>query len=126
MVWSCVRRRSLGPLRDVETLGYRRSCHEGFQGPRDMREIRHAHEISCFVEADEVANPREGSDVGNRITVAHDPGTVSEPSVQYAEQALRFRDVAVARAFVFVILAREFIEESHLAEHGADGAHLKH
>jgi hypothetical protein len=52
--------------------------------------------------------------------------SLGQPSVEHAQQAFRFCDVAIARAFVFVVFACEFIEETDLAEHRADAAHLKH
>ncbi|MDT4855620.1 hypothetical protein FQZ97_899830 [compost metagenome] len=52
--------------------------------------------------------------------------TAFKALVEYAEQAFGFLDVAVAGAFVFVVLAGEFMEEAHLAEHRADAAHLEH
>ena len=49
-----------------------------------------------------------------------------EAPVEHREQALRFADVAVARALVLEVLAGEFVEEADLAEHRADAAHLEH
>ena len=46
--------------------------------------------------------------------------------VQHAEQAARFAHVALQRALVFDGLASELVEETHLAEHRADAAHLEH
>src|SRR5450432_3406538 len=91
-----------------------------------MRKICDTHEIARCIETDEVVDPGEGGDVGDRVYLAHDPGAVRELPVQYTKQALRFRNIAIARTLVLVVLARKFIEESDLAEHGANAAHLKH
>src|SRR3546814_4154712 len=64
------------------------------------------------------------SDLG--VGLAHDPVAAAQALVQYAKQAARFGHIAVPRPFVFVILAGEFIEETELAEHRPDSAHLEH
>src|SRR5258707_13366433 len=91
-----------------------------------MRKTSDADEIGSLVEADQIVDPGKGGNVGDGKGVARDPGAIRQLPVQYAQQALRFRDVAVARSLVFIVLSREFMEETHLPEHGADAAHLKH
>ena len=76
----------------------------------DVRKIHHAHEIASLIKAGEIVDPWECSHVGDRESVAHDPGPILELAVKYAQQTLRFRDIAVARTLVFEVLAGEFIE----------------
>src|SRR5437764_171210 len=83
-------------------------------------------QLARSIKADQVVHPRESGDVGDRVRVAHDPGTALQLVVQHAEQAFRFGHVAVARALVLVILAGELVEEAELAEHRPDAGHLEH
>lgn len=46
--------------------------------------------------------------------------------IQHAQQPLGLVDIAVARALVFIFLARKEMEEPDLAEHRPDAAHLEH
>src|SRR5437899_4719926 len=85
-----------GPGRDANTFCDRWTRKEGSERPRDMWEIGDPHQIAGLIESDQVAHPGEGGHVGDGIGVAHDPATVCEPLVEYAEQAPRFRHVAVA------------------------------
>jgi hypothetical protein len=89
-------------------------------------EVRDADQVAGLVEADQVAHPREGRDVGDRVLVGHDPGASGQPLVEHAQQPLRLRDVAVARALVFVVAPGEPVKETDLAEHRPDAAHLEH
>src|SRR5256885_12433343 len=50
---------------------------------------------------------------------------VGEPAVDDAQHAPRLGDVAIARALVLVVLARELVEEAELSEHRTEPAHLE-
>ena len=65
-------------------------------------------------------------DVGNGVLIAHDPGAILEAPVEYAEQSLRFRDVAFARALVLVVLARKFMEKPLPGRTSGRCRHLEH
>ena len=60
------------------------------------------------------------------IYLAEKPVACREPRIQHAQQALRFGDVAIARALVLIVATGEFVEKPHLTEHRADAAHLEH
>ncbi len=64
--------------------------------------------------------------IGDRVGVTHDPVAVGEPRVEHTEQAFRFRDVALTRPLVLVVLARKLMKETELTEHRANAAHLEH
>ena len=74
----------------------RRAGEEGVEGAADRREVGEADEVARLVEADEVAHPGEGSDVGDRVLVAGDPGVARELALEHPEQAPRLGDVALA------------------------------
>src|SRR5476651_1992165 len=93
-----------GPLRDVEASRNRGTCDERLEHSRDVAEIPDPDEIGRRVEADQVAYPGEGGHVGDGVVVAHDPGAVRKLPVEDGEEALRLRDIAVARALVLEIL----------------------
>ncbi|MNT28961.1 hypothetical protein D3C72_1646810 [compost metagenome] len=58
--------------------------------------------------------------------IAHHPVAPIQALIQHGQQAPGLGRVAVARTLVFVVLARELMEEAELAEHRADAAHLEH
>ena len=92
----------------------------------DVGEVGDADQLAGAVELDQVVDPREGGDVGDRVVVAGEPGALAEAPVDHREQPLRLGDVAVARPLVLVVLAGELVEEADLAEHRPDPAHLEH
>ncbi|KGC52746.1 hypothetical protein DO65_4937 [Burkholderia pseudomallei] len=116
----------LRPRRNVQSARHRRPRDERVERARHVRIAIEFDELARLVEADQVAHPRERRDVGDRIGVVHDPPAMREAAVKHAEQALRLADVALARAFVLVLAARELVEEAELAEHRPDAAHLEH
>lgn len=82
--------------------------------PRGVRKVRDANKITRFVKADQVADPGKDSDVGDGVGVARDPGVICQSLIEHAEQASRFRHIAVARAFIFVVLTGELVEEQQM------------
>src|SRR5690625_3501248 len=112
--------------RHVQATLHSRARNKFSQHPSDIGKVVNADQISGTVEFNQVADPRKGGDVGNRVFLAHYPVLVCQMPVEYAQQAPGFVDVTVARALVFEVLASKFGEEAHLAEHGSDTAHLKH
>src|SRR5690606_16976738 len=118
--------RPLRRLGYLQPANHRGTGKEVFQYSFDVGEAFELHQFAGLVEADQVAYPGEGGDIGDAVLRAHDPVTVLQLPIQYAEQTLAFGDVAVAWALVFVILAGEFVEEAELAEHRADAADLEH
>src|SRR5258706_1731229 len=111
--------------RNLQTASDGGTCDERVQRALYVLKIRDADQIAGAVEADQVAHPGECGDIRDRV-VTHDPRAVREPRIEHAEQALRFADVAIARALVLEILACELMEEADLAEHRADAGHLEH
>ena len=91
-----------------------------------VRELRELHQVAGAVEADQAADPREGRDVGDGEVLAGDPGVARKLLVEHGQQAMRFGDVAVTGTLVLEVLAGELVEETNLAEHRADPAHLEH
>src|SRR6185437_6758572 len=83
------------------------------------------HEVAGTVEANEVARPAEQGNVGNAVFLLHHPPPSVEMLLEYAEQAPRFRDVALERTLVGDLLAGKFVEIADLAEHRSDAAHLE-
>src|SRR5580692_11697670 len=91
-----------------------------------MGEIPKTDQVGSIVEAEEIADPGKGADVSDPVVIDHNPGPLTETTIEHVEEPLRLRDVALQRALVLVILTRELVEETHLAKHRADGRHLKH
>ncbi|CAM4851251.1 unnamed protein product [Rotaria magnacalcarata] len=112
--------------RNIQTTDHCRPGDKAIQRAQYIGEVSDAHQVARLVEADQVANPGEGGDVGDAVLVAHDPGTAQQAFFQHPEQAPGFGGIAVAGALVFVGLAGEFIEEAQLAEHRANARHLEH
>ena len=86
-----------------------------------------------FIPADQVfglikvqrSKPWRDGDVGDGIFTGN-PVFVREFFFQNREQTLSFADIALAWARVFDFRACEFHEETHLAEHRTQSAHLEH
>eukprot|EP01022_Parablepharisma_sp_SALTPOND_P027435 TRINITY_DN665_c0_g3_i1.p1 TRINITY_DN665_c0_g3~~TRINITY_DN665_c0_g3_i1.p1 ORF type:complete len:1952 (-),score=631.07 TRINITY_DN665_c0_g3_i1:246-6101(-) len=112
--------------RNGQAAYHGRTRHEGFQRARHVGEVLEADQLARFVEADEVADPREGGDIGDGVGVAGQPCVLGQALVHHGQQTARFIDVAVTRALVFVFLAGEAVEEAQLAKHRTDAAHLEH
>jgi hypothetical protein len=77
---------------------------EGPQHPLHVREVGCADQLASPVEAQQVAHPGQGGDVGDGVAVAHDPGAVGQAPVQHGQQAARLGHVAVAWALVLEAL----------------------
>jgi hypothetical protein len=112
--------------RDLQAAQHRGTRREGVERARDVPKVGEADEIARGIKADQIADPGKRGDVGDAVLIAHDPGTIREPGVEHPEQPPRLRHVAVARALVRIVLARELIEEAELTEHRTDAAHLEH
>src|SRR5262245_26316432 len=117
--------RASGTLRDLEPAHHGRACDEGFERARHVREMLDADEVRRFVEADEIAHPGKDRHVSDGVLAAHDPLPIREMLVDHTEHALRFADVAIARALVLEAPARELVEETDLPEHRPDPARLE-
>ena len=92
----------------------------------DRREFLEPDQLARLVEADEVADPREGGDVGDGVVRAGDPRLPGEHALEHGEQPPGLADVAVARPLVLEIPPGELVEEADLPEHRPDPAHLEH
>src|SRR6266702_3773449 len=112
------------PLRNLQPPHHRRTRDECGQHAPHVRKVPNADELTRFIEADQIAHPRESRDIGNRIGIAENPLTPFQPLLQHAEQTLGLGDITIARTLVLVLLAGELMEETELAEHRADAAHL--
>ncbi|MFK4603627.1 hypothetical protein ABIF57_003079 [Bradyrhizobium diazoefficiens] len=88
-------------------------------------ELGEFDEITGAVEADEVAHPAKHRDVGDGVVVIHEPLPAGQMRLHHAEQTPGLAHVAFERPLVLEILAGEFVEETDLAEHRPDPAHLE-
>src|SRR6185437_5587446 len=113
------------PFRDLQPALHRRARQATFEPGGDMPEAVERHEVAGTVEANEVARPAEQGNVGNAVFLLHHPPPSVEMLLEYAEQAPRFRDVALERTLVGDLLAGKFVEIADLAEHRPDAAHLE-
>src|SRR6185312_4897207 len=64
--------------------------------------------------------------VGDRVVLAGEPGVRRELLIEHAQEALRLRDITVARPLVLPGPPGKLVEEADLAEHRTDAAHLEH
>src|SRR5450830_348266 len=100
------------PRRNIQPFDDRRARLERGRHPLHFLEIAEAHQLARAVKTDQVGDPGEGGDVGDAVLVAQDPLLARQLAVQHAQQAPGFVDVALQGAFVFEILAGEFVEEA--------------
>src|SRR5277367_2200991 len=117
--------RKLSSFRNLQPALHRRSCKPAIEPCRDLFQFVERNELPRAVEADQIAHPAQQRDVGDGVVVAHDPLPPVETLLENTEQTLRFDAIAFERAFVLEVLARKFVEETQLAEHRADAAHLE-
>ena len=89
---------SLGSFRNPEPAHHRRPRQKSLQRAADMREFREADQLARSIEGDQIIDPRERRHIRNGVSIPEDPGSIRETPVKHSEQALRFGNVAVARA----------------------------
>src|SRR5262249_61609716 len=115
---------SSGARRDGESAPHRGSRHKGLERTGDVWKAGKSHQLGGLVEADQVAHPGEYGDVGDGVTLAHEPAALRQLGIEHGQQPARLLHVSVARPLVRKVLARKLMEEADLSEHGPNTAHL--
>src|SRR5262245_64126962 len=113
------------PLRNGKPTRNRGPGQAALEPARNVLQGIELNEVAGTVEANEVANPTQHGNVGDREVFSHDPLPVAEARFKNAKQALGLVAVALQRPLVGDVAARELKKVADLAEHRSDKGHLK-
>ncbi len=128
---SAHQRRTMQPSRTARS---RRNFEAALHGrPRKsaLQPARHAlkaieiDELTRLVKADQIADPTQQRNIGDRIVVSHHPASALEPRLQNAKEAFGLIPITLQWSLVGNLAPCEFVKIADLTEHRPNGRHLK-